>query len=346
MTNVWFIGSWGTRTITKEDWAGAGFVASTVTWSVDNGWSIDDTVFSSDQLLWLDADPGFLLGQTGPRVFPTPGPDLDNYSGSAYAYYRKIKDLYGLVLQAIADAGGLPGGGTATQNGENHWIIFNTTSHTWPARPDDDLPVMWVGGISPDNAPIEQRAGDMWQAANGDVIPIGPILTALQLLTGAANKIPYWSADGVAGELGLSTATTLGGGSPSDTVLVSQKAVKAYIDAQIAAERAYVNTVTINDRPSSESNYQLTQNDIAGPIRTNSTIANTITIPDNTTTPIAVGSIFEINQFGSGQTSITKLTGVTVISYASKVKLTGQYSTAVLRKDATNTWFLYGDLST
>lgn len=91
---VWFIGHWGTKTITSAEWATVGITAATVTWSAANAWSIPQSVFSTEQLLWLDADDGFLLGQSGPRSDPSPGPDSQNYGGSAYVYYRKTQELY------------------------------------------------------------------------------------------------------------------------------------------------------------------------------------------------------------------------------------------------------------
>ncbi len=116
-----------------------------------------------------------------------------------------------------------------TTIGSNHYLIWTGTA--WPTRPDDDLPVIWVGGAAPDNAPTAQRAGDVWIPASGDGTPLGATLTALQLIAATGNRIPYFSADGIAALLTLSTSTALGGGTPSDTTLATQKAVKAYIDA-------------------------------------------------------------------------------------------------------------------
>lgn len=61
--------------------------------------------------------------------------------------------------------------------------------------------------------------------------PKDATLTALAGALTAANKIPYATATDTLGELTLSTSTSLG---TSDTTLSSQKAVKTYIDTQIA----------------------------------------------------------------------------------------------------------------
>jgi hypothetical protein len=128
----------------------------------------------------------------------------------------------------------------ATTAGANHYLIWSGTA--WPARPDDALPVIWVGGAAPDNAPAAQRAGDVWIPASGDGTPLGATLTALQLIAATANRIPYFSADGVAALLTLSTNTSLG---MSDTTLATQKAVKAYIDA-LATNGTLVNPTIKN----------------------------------------------------------------------------------------------------
>ena len=50
-------------------------------------------------------------------------------------------------------------------------------------------------------------------------------------------------------------------------------------------------------------------------------------------------------QIGAGQTTILATGGVTILSYLSYVKMTGQYAGATLYKRATDTWVLMGNLS-
>ena len=73
--------------------------------------------------------------------------------------------------------------------------------------------------------------------------------------------------------------------------------------------------------------------------------ANTYNITDNSTIAHPIGTSIMFFQQGAGQTTINK-TGSTVIrSKDSMVKLTGQYSSAVATKIATDEWILVGDLA-
>lgn len=74
--------------------------------------------------------------------------------------------------------------------------------------------------------------------------PLDAELTALASLTSAANKIPRFTGAGAAGLLDFSTDGTLSAN--SDTVLVSQKAIKTYVDGLMAANDAMVFKGVIN----------------------------------------------------------------------------------------------------
>lgn len=79
---------------------------------------------------------------------------------------------------------------------------------------------------------------------SGTYQPLDAELTALASLTSAANKIPRFTGAGAAGLLDFSTDTTLG--SNSDTIIPSQKAIRAYVDGLIAANDAMVFKGVIN----------------------------------------------------------------------------------------------------
>ena len=92
------------------------------------------------------------------------------------------------------------------------------------------------------------------------------------------------------------------------------------------------------------TNYTLAITDKDAVIQTNNSSANTITIPLNSTAPFPIGSMINIAQLGTGQTSIVATGGVTVQSESNKLKLYGQYAVAGLLKTDTNTWLLFGNV--
>lgn len=102
-------------------------------------------------------------------------------------------------------------------------------------------------------------------------------------------------------------------------------------------------TVTENVQTGS---YALVLTDANKAIVMNVGTANTLTVPPNSSVAFPVGTVIEVLQLGAGQTTITPGVGVTLLAYSSRLKLTGQYSTAGLRKRSTNEWVVAGDLST
>jgi len=92
-------------------------------------------------------------------------------------------------------------------------------------------------------------------------------------------------------------------------------------------------------------NYTLGLADISTVVEMNKATANTLTVPPDSTVAFARGTMIELFQYGAGQTTIVAGAGVTIRSSGGKLKLTGQYSAASLRKIDTNEWALVGDLS-
>lgn len=77
-----------------------------------------------------------------------------------------------------------------------------------------------------------------------------------------------------------------------------------------------------------------------------SSSAVTVTVPANATTAFPVGATIDIEQNGTGQVSISGAAGVTVNKPAARTAATAaRYSVVRLRKVATNTWTLFGDLA-
>lgn len=215
---------------------------------------------------------------------------------------------------------------------EVHYLIW--TGSAWPARAADGLPVIWVGGEAPDDQPPEHEAGDVWIPTTGDNIDLGAVLNALQALTPAASTIPYFTSSTVAALLGLKTALT----ENSDTNIATQKAVKTAVDAVIAS----ILVVPANRQTAS---YTAVLADAGKAVEMNVASANNFTVPPNTTEAFPVNTVIEVFQYGAGQTTIVAGSGVTIRSSGGKLKLTGQYSGASLRKVATDEWVLQGDIT-
>lgn len=70
----------------------------------------------------------------------------------------------------------------------------------------------------------------------------------------------------------------------------------------------------------------------------------TFTIPPNASVAFPVGTVIEMEQNGAGALSVAAGSGVTVNSRGADLTLAGQYAVAAVKKVATNTWTLTGDL--
>lgn len=77
----------------------------------------------------------------------------------------------------------------------------------------------------------------------------------------------------------------------------------------------------------------------------NNASAITLTIPTNATVAFPIGAQIPIIQLGAGQVTVAAAGGVTLESFSSLVKLSGQYADGRLWKIGTNTWVLTGRLA-
>ena len=69
-------------------------------------------------------------------------------------------------------------------------------------------------------------------------------------------------------------------------------------------------------------------------------------IPLNSGTAFPIGTRIELIQGGAGQVTVAPTSGVTVNSSGGKTKLAAQYAQATILKVATDTWYLFGDITT
>lgn len=68
------------------------------------------------------------------------------------------------------------------------------------------------------------------------------------------------------------------------------------------------------------------------------------TIPPNSSVAFPVGTVIEFEQAGAGAVTVVAGSGVTINSRSSDLTLAGQYAVAFVKKVATNTWIMNGDL--
>ena len=80
-------------------------------------------------------------------------------------------------------------------------------------------------------------------------------------------------------------------------------------------------------------------------LRVNNAAARTITIPNNTSVAFPVGSEITVKRQGAGEVTIAAAAGVTIQSADDMRSLRAQYSGCFLKKDATNVWWISGDLA-
>lgn len=118
-----------------------------------------------------------------------------------------------------------------------------------------------------------------------------------------------------------------------------------YFDPGTNTLHLYADTVaTINPQSAS---YTLTIADqFNSLVEISNGSANNLTVPLNSSVAFPIGTSITIVSTGAGQTTFVATGGVTINSSGGKLKLTGQWSSAVLIKTGTNTWTLIGDLTT
>lgn len=132
---------------------------------------------------------------------------------------------------------------------------------------------------------------------------------------------------------GITDITVADGGTGASTAA----AARTNLDVNQAGVLTGINTQT--------TNYTLALTDRGDLVEMNSSSAVVLTIPANTSVPFPIGTVINLISLGTGQTSISPTGGVTLLSYGSKRKLSGQYSMGTLIKKDSDRWYLAGDLT-
>lgn len=120
------------------------------------------------------------------------------------------------------------------------------------------------------------------------------------------------------------------------TDVVGDFATNTYVNSTFAPLNVSISASTVSA--------SLSLSDAGKQVEMNVSSANTLTVPTNTTAPFPIGTSIVVLQTGTGQTTITPASTVT-INGTPGLKLRARWSAATLIKRATNTWVLVGDTS-
>lgn len=94
------------------------------------------------------------------------------------------------------------------------------------------------------------------------------------------------------------------------------------------------------------ASYTLVITDAESEVRMNVATTNNLTVPPNSAVAFPIGTRIDVAQAGAGLTTVVAGAGVTLLFKAGLgLKMGGQHAGATLRKSATDTWTLFGDIS-
>ncbi|PLS81700.1 hypothetical protein CYG49_01510 [Candidatus Saccharibacteria bacterium] len=119
------------------------------------------------------------------------------------------------------------------------------------------------------------------------------------------------------------------------------QAISTITGLQVALDSKASLTVASSTKTAS---YTLAAGDTGTIIEIDSASASTITVPDNASVALPVGTVIGFRQYGTGQVTIVGATGVVLRSRGDAFKTAGQYSEGSLSKRGTDEWIVSGDM--
>lgn len=219
MANVWYIGDAHVRQVFDQIFSKA------------NGWSIPESEFTGPQLIELDADQGFLLGQTGPRANPPWVPDATPDPG--WPYFNAVKQIQNSILGIAGSDRGLAFmqnvryenavrvgmAGDSTGNNADEWFDMAMTAlatdhpdQKWSAiriNPATGEELLAPTVIQPGNAPTPGvKARDTLNTVSADLSGRTPTLGGSVWSNDGSNGVGDWT---VAADGATATAETVRG---------------------------------------------------------------------------------------------------------------------------------------
>ena len=126
------------------------------------------------------------------------------------------------------------------------------------------------------------------------------------------------------------------------TALVAGNGMSVTVDD--AGDTVTLKSVGVGVSSQTGTSYTAVLPDANTYIRHSNASAITFTIPPNSSVAFPVGTVIEMEQAGAGALSVAAGSGVTINSRSSDLTLAGQYAVAFVKKVATDTWTMNGDL--
>jgi len=163
----------------------------------------------------------------------------------------------------------------------------------------------------------------------------------------ADRALTYWGTTTFIPSASTDSANTDGNGKFYNGSVVNGPDGQLYMClSDVAAAAVWVLLLEVSGvNVQTGTTYTLLSTDAHDIVTLNNGSGITLTIPTNAVTPFALGTKIGLVQLGAGQVTVAGA-GVTIRSTGGKLKITGQYSKAVLEKVATDTWVLSGDIAT
>ena len=188
------------------------------------------------------------------------------------------------------------------------------------------MPQLAYSSASP-NSPF---IGQIWIDTSSSVSALNP----LEFLSLASASSIYLTQDSAASAYLRTSA--------SSNYLFAATASVTYLRQDTAS--ALYAPISASTNAQTGTSYTLVLSDAGKIVEMNNASANLIIIPLNSTIAFPIGTKIDVIQSGTGATSASIVSGVTLNSDTNKRTINAQWAAASLVKRATNTWIMIGAL--